>query len=55
VTLKFQCDLSYKEIAEITSLSVSHVGVLIHHGVGRIRKHLKSDPSPAPSLVRRLS
>jgi len=59
VTLKFQCDLSYREIAEITSLSVSHVGVLIHNGVGRIRRRLESEPSPAtspaPSFVRRLS
>src|SRR2546423_2824400 len=28
--LKFQNDLSYQEIAEITKLSVNHVGVLIH-------------------------
>ena len=28
--LKFQNDLSYREISEITKLSVSHVGVLIH-------------------------
>lgn len=55
LTLKFQCDLSYREISEITSLSISHVGVLIHNGVGRIRKQLQTAPFPAPSLVRRLS
>ena len=55
VTLKFQCDLSYKEISEITALSVSYIGVLIHNGVSRIRKRVTTNPSPAPSLVRRLS
>jgi RNA polymerase sigma-70 factor (ECF subfamily) len=55
LTLKFGCDLSYREISGITALSVSHVGVLIHNGVARIRKNLQSDSSPAPSLVRRLS
>lgn len=55
VTLKFQCDLSYKEISEITSLSVNHVGVLIHNGVSRIRNQLNSGSAATPSLVRRLS
>jgi RNA polymerase sigma-70 factor (ECF subfamily) len=56
VTLKFQCDLSYREISEVTDLSVSHVGVLIHKGVRRIREQVQSQTSsPAPSLVRRLS
>jgi RNA polymerase sigma-70 factor (ECF subfamily) len=56
LTLKFQCDLSYREISEVTDLSVSHVGVLIHKGVRRIREQVQSQTSsPAPSLVRRLS
>ena len=35
--LKFQNDLSYQEIAEITQLSVSHVGVLIHTALKTLR------------------
>jgi RNA polymerase sigma factor (sigma-70 family) len=35
--LKFQNDLSYQEIAEITKLSVSHVGVLIHTALKTLR------------------
>ncbi len=37
IRLKFQNGFSYKEISRITALSVSHVGVLIHHAVGRLR------------------
>jgi RNA polymerase sigma factor (sigma-70 family) len=55
LTLKFQCDLSYKEISRITGLSVSNVGFLIHTGVKRVRRNLNAPPAPAPSLVRRLS
>jgi RNA polymerase sigma factor (sigma-70 family) len=35
--LKFQNDLTYQEIAEITKLSVSHVGVLIHTALKTLR------------------
>jgi RNA polymerase sigma factor (sigma-70 family) len=38
--LKFQCDLSYKEISEITQLSVSNVGFLIHTAIKKLRKEL---------------
>ena len=37
IRLKFQSDLSYKEIADITDLSVSNVGFLIHTGIKRLR------------------
>lgn len=37
IRLKFQNGFSYKEISRITTLSVSHVGVLIHHAVARLR------------------
>ncbi len=37
IRLKFQSDLSYKEIAEITELSVSNVGFLLHTGIKRLR------------------
>ena len=36
--LKFQNDLSYQEISEITQLSVSNVGVLIHTALKTLRQ-----------------
>ena len=42
--LKFQSDLSYKEISEVTKLSVSNVGFLIHTAVRTIRKQMLSEP-----------
>ena len=35
--LKFQNDLSYQEIADVTGLSTSNVGFLIHIGLKRLR------------------
>ncbi len=43
VYLKFQCDLSYKEISEITKLSVSNVGFLLHTALTEIRKQVLSE------------
>ena len=40
IRLKFQGGLSYKEISKITSLSVSHVGVILHESVVAIRKRM---------------
>lgn len=37
VRLKFQEDLSYKEISEITGHSVSHVGVILHESIKKLR------------------
>jgi RNA polymerase sigma factor (sigma-70 family) len=45
VILKFQCDLSYKEISEVTSLSVGNVGFLIHTALRAIRKQVLSEPA----------
>src|SRR5438105_14958037 len=36
--LKFQNDLSYQEISEITQLSVSNVGVIIHNALKTLRQ-----------------
>src|SRR6267143_778664 len=36
--LKFQNDLSYQQISEITELSVSNVGVLIHNALKTLRQ-----------------
>lgn len=41
--LKFQCDLSYKEISEVTKLSVSNVGFLIHTAVRAVRKQMLTE------------
>jgi RNA polymerase sigma-70 factor (ECF subfamily) len=38
IRLKFQSGLSYREIGEITRLSVSHVGVLLHTAVKGLRQ-----------------
>jgi len=44
--LKFQNGFSYKEIARVTGLSVSHVGVQIHLGLKRVRERLGVAASP---------
>ena len=46
IYLKFQCDLSYKEISEITRLSVTNVGFLIHSAVRAIRKQMVPEAQP---------
>jgi RNA polymerase sigma-70 factor (ECF subfamily) len=45
VYLKFQCDLSYKEISEVTKLSVTNVGFLLHTALKEIRKQVLSEPA----------
>jgi len=45
VYLKFQCDLSYKEISEVTKLSIGNVGLLIHTALRAIRKRVLSEPA----------
>ena len=47
VYLKFQCDLSYREISEVTALSVSNVGFLLHTAVRAIRSHLSAETTGA--------
>ncbi len=41
VRLKFQAGLSYKEIAEITDLSVTNVGFLLHTAIKTLRGHMQ--------------
>lgn len=43
VYLKFQSDLSYKEIASVTRLSVSNVGFLLHTALKTIRERVPRD------------
>lgn len=40
VRLKFQNGLSYREISEITGLSVSNVGYLLHAAIQTLRRKL---------------
>jgi RNA polymerase sigma-70 factor (ECF subfamily) len=43
VRLKFQSGLSYREISDITELSVSNVGFLLHTALKKIRERLEAD------------
>lgn len=49
IRLKFQHDLSYKEISGVTGLSVTNVGFLLHTGIKRLRKLLQHALSEHPS------
>jgi RNA polymerase sigma factor (sigma-70 family) len=44
--LRFQEELSYKQISVVTGHSVSHVGVLIHDGIRSIRRRLAGEGGP---------
>ena len=44
IRLKFQNDLSYKEIADITQLTVTNVGFLLHTGLKKLRALLEAQP-----------
>ncbi len=46
IRLKFQNDLSYREIAEVTQLSVTNVGFLLHTGLKKLRALLRDQPQP---------
>lgn len=46
IRLKFQGDLSYKEISDVTGLSVSNVGFLIHTGIKRLRNLMGVEIQP---------
>jgi RNA polymerase sigma-70 factor (ECF subfamily) len=43
VRLKFQSGLSYREISDITDLSVSNVGFLLHTALKKIRERLEAE------------
>ncbi len=45
VRLKFQSGLSYKQISEVTGLSVSNVGYLLHIGLKTLRSQMDSATS----------
>ena len=55
LSLRLGQGLSYKQIAEITDMSVSHVGVILHEAVTKLRTamagpshHLQSSFNPKP-------
>ena len=43
IRLKFQNEMSYKEIADVTGLSVSNVGFLLHVGLKRLREMMNPE------------
>jgi RNA polymerase sigma factor (sigma-70 family) len=47
IRLKFQNDLSYQEISDITGLSVTNVGFLLHVGLKKLRSILREAPLDA--------
>ena len=44
IRLKFQNDLSYQEIADLTQLSVTNVGFLLHTGLKKLRALVLEQP-----------
>jgi RNA polymerase sigma-70 factor (ECF subfamily) len=50
VRLKFQNGLSYQEISQITQLTVTNVGFLLHTALKTIRHRLKAETNPAHNL-----
>jgi len=46
IRLKFQHGLSYKQISEVTGLSVTNVGFLLHVGLKALRRRLAGEEGP---------
>jgi RNA polymerase sigma factor (sigma-70 family) len=44
IRLKFQNDLSYKEIADVTGLTATNVGFILHVGLKKLRELLRDAP-----------
>ncbi|VVM08320.1 ECF RNA polymerase sigma factor SigW [Methylacidimicrobium cyclopophantes] len=49
IRLRFQDDLSYKEIAQVMDVSISNVGFLLHVGLKKLRELLKEELQAMPS------
>ena len=54
VILKFQADLSYKEISAVTGLSVTNVGFLLHTALKTVRQRIEDESAPAAQSLRRV-
>ena len=52
--LKFQNELSYKEISQVTGLSVTNVGFLIHAGLRTIRQTMLPQQHANSSVLWRI-
>ncbi len=52
IRLKFQSDLSYREIADVTQLSVTNVGFLLHTGLKKLRELLREQTHEDFGLTR---
>lgn len=51
VRLKFQSGLSYKEISDVTKLSVTNVGFLLHTALKTLRTQLKTELGLVPATA----
>jgi RNA polymerase sigma factor (sigma-70 family) len=47
VRLKFHHELSYKQIAAVTGMTVTHVGFVLHTAIRSLRETLVPHPAPA--------
>ncbi len=54
IRLKFQNGLSYREMSEVTSLSVSNVGFLLHTGLKTVRQKLDAWSRSSSTTMRRI-
>ncbi len=54
IRLKFQNDLTYREISHITNLSGSNVCFLIHTGLKTVRRKLEAQSSVSTPALRRI-
>jgi RNA polymerase sigma factor (sigma-70 family) len=52
IRLKFQHGMSYKQISQVTGLSVTNVGFLLHVGLKALRRRLAGDPAPGQRRAR---
>jgi RNA polymerase sigma factor (sigma-70 family) len=43
--LKFHAGLSYQEIAEVTGLSRTNVGFILHKAIAKLRQKLTTQPT----------
>ena len=49
VRLKFQAGLSYRDISQVTGLSVSNVGYLLHTALRRVREQISATATNEPA------
>jgi RNA polymerase sigma-70 factor (ECF subfamily) len=47
IALKYGAGLSYQRIAELTGLSISNVGVILHRAIQRLREQLEANHEPS--------